>query len=174
MPAAGRAPGRKHILEGSAGGTRRQRRWAAGSIPLLGAAASDSHLTYFSNYFYPDCSSWQVSKWQCDFVCCLQFPPLRVSRRESSDLARGGDTSQFSSVCKCQLRCCERCSPGHRSLVTHTHTRTHTHTHTHMSHDALFPTSSAPSGSKGICQTTLCSPPIWGSLPAFDGLPRWR
>ena len=131
MPAAGRAPGRKHILEGSAGGTRRQRRWAAGSIPLLGAAASDSHLTYFSNYFYPDCSSWQVSKWQCDFVCCLQFPPLRVSRRESSDLARGGDTSQFSSVCKCQLRCCERCSPGHRSLVTHTHTRTHTHTHTH-------------------------------------------
>ena len=56
-------------------------RWVTGSIPPLGAAASDSHLTYFSNYFYPDCSSWQVCKWQCDFVCCLQFPPLRVSRR---------------------------------------------------------------------------------------------
>ena len=126
MLAAGRAPGRKHILEGSTGGTGRQRWWVTGSIPPLGAAASDSHLTYFSNYFYPDCSSWQVCKWQCDFVCCLQFPPLRVSRRESFDLARGGDSSQFSSVCECQLRCCERCSPGHRSLVTHA--RTHTHT----------------------------------------------
>ena len=145
-----------------------------GLVPPLGAAASDSHLTGFSNYFYPDCSGWLVSKWQCDFVCCLQFPPLRGGRRQSFDLAGGGDTSQFSSVCKCQLRCCEWVTEAWPHTHTHTHTHTHARACTYSPHDALFPTSSAPSGSKGLCQTTLCSPPIWGSLPASDGLPTWR
>ena len=134
-----------------------------GLVPPLGAAASDSHLTGFSNYFYPDCSGWLVSKWQCDFVCCLQFPPLRGGRRQSFDLAGGGDTSQFS----CLQMSAEMLRMGHRSLATHTHTHTHARARTHSPHDALFPTSSAPSGSKGICQTTLCSPPILGVSTSF-------
>ena len=99
-----------------------------GLVPPLGAAASDSHLTGFSNYFYPDCSGWLVSKWQCDFVCCLQFPPLRGGRRQSFDLAGGGDTSQFSSVCKCQLRCCEWVTEAWPHTHTNTHMRAHAHT----------------------------------------------
>lgn len=139
-------------------------------MPPFGVRASDSHLTYFPNYFYPDCSSWQVSKQQCDFVCRLQLPPLQVSRRESFDLAGKGDTSQFSSVCKCQLRRCEALRALFTgSLRTFTGAQPHECMCTH--HDALLPTSSAPLlpwEARASARLPPCSPPIWGSLPAFD------
>lgn len=58
---------RNYILKASTewGSWRRGRGQHWFSVPLWGAP--DSRLARFSDYLYPDCSSWQVSKWQCDF-----------------------------------------------------------------------------------------------------------
>lgn len=149
--------GRNYVLEArTGGGSGRRGSRQQCFIPPQVVRAPDSHLPDFSNYFYPDCSSWQISKWQCNFVCCLQFPPLQVSRHESSDLASEGGTSQFSSVCKSQLRCYVLSPLGLKVYSWGPATPT-----PHTLHPLLPQEATASAG------PPLCSPPLWRSLPAF-------
>lgn len=69
---------RNYILKASAewGSWRRGRVQHRFSVPRWGAP--DLRLGYFSNYLYSDCSSWQVSKWQCDF--CFPVCNSHLSR----------------------------------------------------------------------------------------------